>query len=45
MAEWLELLVCIQEVPNLNLGPETGCSDRCFCYFFQALQADARIVP
>jgi hypothetical protein len=37
-AEWLALLLRIREVPGSNLGPETGCSDRCFVVFLKSLE-------
>lgn len=42
--EWLPLLLCILEVPGLNIGPETGYPDRFLCCFPQSLQASDGMV-
>jgi hypothetical protein len=42
--EWVAHLFRICEVPGSNLGPQTGCPDRGFCGFPQALRDNASIV-
>jgi hypothetical protein len=44
VVEVLKLLSRFREVPDSNLGPETG-NPELFSWFSQPLQANAQIVP